>query len=233
MTHPLTSNIILCDFDGTISFQDVTDTLLGQFGQDGYEELENDWKAGKIGSRTCMREQIALLDMSPAELNNCLSKIEIDPAFRQFAIIAKSRGIALHVVSDGLDYAIHYILQRNGLNGIPVYANHLVHLGEKRWQLEFPYGNPNCEKDSGHCKCAHVSQRCHRFNRVLYVGDSTSDFCVSGKVSHVLAKSKLIAYCEEHAIPFTPISDFSEAQTLWPMICSEIFTMASETETVI
>ncbi|MCL1886699.1 MAG: MtnX-like HAD-IB family phosphatase [Betaproteobacteria bacterium] len=223
--------IILCDFDGTISHQDVTDTLLKHFGMDGYLELEEDWKAGKIGSRICMREQIALLDMSPVELDDCLSKIDIDPAFIKFAATAASLGIPLHIVSDGLDYAIHHILQRYRLPSIPVYANRLLYRGEKRWQLEFPYANANCEKGSGHCKCKHVSQRCPQSSSILYVGDSTSDFCVSGKVSHVLAKNKLIAYCLQNGISHTPIRHFDDAQALWPFICDEIFM--TEPETVI
>lgn len=215
-------NIILCDFDGTVSHQDVTDTLLDRFGRNGYQELEDAWKTGKIGSHICMREQVALLDMSPAELDDCLSEIEIDPVFKVFATTAASMGIRLHIVSDGLDYTIHHVLQRNELSFIPVYANRLLHLGGGRWQLEFPYANTYCEKDSGHCKCKHVAQQCHPTTRVLYVGDGTSDFCVSGKVSHVLAKSKLIAYCRQHGISHTPIRHFGDAQALWPFIGKEI-----------
>ena len=59
---------ILCDFDGTISQEDVTDSLLMRFGRPGWDALEVDWRAGKIGSRQCMAGQIALLDCSEDEL---------------------------------------------------------------------------------------------------------------------------------------------------------------------
>ncbi len=48
---------ILCDFDGTISLEDVIDSLLEKYGQPGWQELEDQWKAGKIGSRECMQGQ--------------------------------------------------------------------------------------------------------------------------------------------------------------------------------
>ncbi len=46
---------ILCDFDGTISLEDVIDALLEKYGQPGWQQLEDQWKSGKIGSRECMR----------------------------------------------------------------------------------------------------------------------------------------------------------------------------------
>ncbi len=37
---------ILCDFDGTISVEDMIDSLLDRFGAAGWEVLEQDWRAG-------------------------------------------------------------------------------------------------------------------------------------------------------------------------------------------
>src|SRR4051812_17596784 len=45
---------VLCDFDGTISLRDVTDSLLERFGRPGWRELEQAWERGEIGSRECM-----------------------------------------------------------------------------------------------------------------------------------------------------------------------------------
>ena len=41
---------ILCDFDGTIAVEDVIDSMLVRFGRPGWEALEDDWRAGRIGS---------------------------------------------------------------------------------------------------------------------------------------------------------------------------------------
>ena len=60
--------MVQSDFDGTISLLDVTDTLLNRFGKPGWQELEEAWERGDIGSRECMKGQVALLDMSEAEL---------------------------------------------------------------------------------------------------------------------------------------------------------------------
>lgn len=201
--------IILCDFDGTISVKDVTDTLLSQFGQDGCDELEELWVSGKIGSQECMSKQIALIDASLEELNQALEKIEIDSSFKSFIKYAEKKHIPVHVVSDGLDYAIQFVLKRHGIEHLPIYANKLMHDNHRSWRLEFPYANKDCIKQSGNCKCNHVKQQQH-FPQILYVGDGTSDFCVSHHVDLVFAKDKLINYCEKNNIKHTAIVNFAD-----------------------
>jgi 2,3-diketo-5-methylthio-1-phosphopentane phosphatase len=210
--------IILCDFDGTISVRDVTDVLLERFGQSGCAELEAAWEAGKIGSRQCMSEQIALLAASRAELDDCLSEVAIDPHFKRFCETVEEAGVTLHIVSDGLDYAIRAVLQRHGLGAVPVFANRLVQTGERNWRLDFPYAAPDCEKKSGHCKCRHVAHCRQHVRRILYIGDGASDYCVSGHVDLVLAKEKLIRYCEQEEIPHHPVTGFADMLRLWPSL---------------
>lgn len=204
-----TPPIVLCDFDGTISLKDVTDTLLSHFGREGCEELEQQWLAGKIGSQECMSKQIALMDASFDEMNQVLSEIEIDPTFKEFIDYTKKRNIPVHIVSDGLDYAIKTIFKHNNLGDLPIFANRLLHDNERGWKLEFPYANKNCIKGSGNCKCNHVKKQQH-YSPILYVGDGTSDYCVSHHVDIVFAKDKLINYCQENKIAHYSIQCFSD-----------------------
>jgi 2-hydroxy-3-keto-5-methylthiopentenyl-1-phosphate phosphatase len=202
---------VQCDFDGTISQVDVTDSLLERFGQPGWEDLEAAWERGDIGSRECMRGQIGLLDMSESELIAHLDTIAIDPHFVGFVRAAQSMGLPVEVISDGMDRVIHAILQRHGLGDLKVSANHLVQTGDRRWALESPFSKAACTRASGTCKCACLATHHEDGAAVLFVGDSTSDFCVSGKADFVFAKSRLIDYCEAEGIAFLPIADFGVA----------------------
>jgi len=203
---------VLCDFDGTISFKDVTDTLLDAFGMLGWQRLEQQWEEGEIGSRACMAGQIALLDASRGELNECLSLLTIDPGFAQFVAYARQRKVPLHIVSDGLDYAINFILQANGISGIPVIANSLRQVSERRWALDFPYHNTRCLKGSGVCKCGVAKALAPE--KFLMIGDGRSDFCVSQVADHVFAKGSLVDECQRMGVPFSALRDFSEAPAL-------------------
>ena len=213
---------VMCDFDGTITRVDVTDWLLSHYGLPGCDELEVAWRNGGIGSRECMGGQIALLDASQEEVDALLDDIEIDPEFVTFVRFLQAQGSPVQIVSDGLDYAINRILHRHGVHGLPVFANRLERVGERRWALHFPYGDPRCIKGAGHCKCATLSEQQRGWRNTLYVGDGASDFCVSGKVDLVLAKGKLIDHCRAQGIAHEAISGFAEALAL----CRTLFAPA-------
>ncbi len=202
--------IIVCDFDGTISHEDVTDTLMEKFGHPDWQLLESRWKKAEIGSRECLSGQISLLDVSRQQMDTCLDQISIDPAFSHFVRWAQEEAIPLYVVSDGLDYAIERILGNNSITGLPVIANHLEQISERRWRITFPHFDPKCQYASGTCKCQVArTLNAHAF---LVIGDGRSDFCVASQADHVLAKKSLLIECQKAGIAHTPFTRFSEAR---------------------
>lgn len=218
---------ILCDFDGTIAIEDITDTLLERYARHGWETLEHDWRGGRIGSRECMAGQIGLLDVSRAELDAHLDHMRIDPDFPAFARDVATAGISLRIVSDGLDYAIRAILARHHLQDLPVHANQLVADGERGWRLEFPYADPDCRSGSGMCKCAKVAKSRARQQRVLLIGDGVSDYCAAERADFVFAKHRLLEHCRATGIPHVPIVGFADALHLLPALISGQLTAAS------
>ena len=209
---------ILCDFDGTISVEDVIDSLLDRFGRPGWEALECDWRAGRIGSRECMTGQVALLDMDRQALDQHLDGMWIDHAFPDFVARARELHVPVRVVSDGLDYAIHRILGRYGLDDLPLAANHLAPgVPPQRWQLTSPFQAEGCR--SGTCKCACVERaRASGATRTLLIGDGASDFCAADRVDFVFAKHRLIEHCRHAGIPYVPITGFEDALELLPAL---------------
>jgi 2-hydroxy-3-keto-5-methylthiopentenyl-1-phosphate phosphatase len=213
----LTGWTILCDFDGTIAVEDVIDSLLDRYGRPGWEQLEKDWRAGRIGSRACMGGQVALLDMGHDELDARLAEVRIDHGFPAFVAKARERGVPIHVVSDGLDYAIHRILGRHGLDDLPVSANHLAPgVPPQRWRLTSPFQVPGC--GSGTCKCACAEQARAGGAKTLLIGDGASDFCAADHADFVFAKHRLIEHCRAAGIPYVPITGFEDALELLPAL---------------
>ncbi len=202
---------ILCDFDGTISVEDVTDVLLERYGLPGWQALEDDWRGGKLSSRLCMQGQIALLDVSKEELDAQIDTFRIDPDFQNFVAVARRAGWTIGIVSDGLDYAIRRILARHELTDLSVHANHLVQPGPRQWRLESPCADTSCTVDSGTCKCAIAARSQSGHRPVALIGDGASDFCVAGRVDFVFAKHRLIEHCRARDIPHTPIVGFADA----------------------
>lgn len=205
---------IFCDFDGTITFFDVTDSLLERFARPGWKVIEQEWEQGLIGSRECLDRQIQLLDMTHNELDHHLSQVEIDPDFVAFVEVTQARGYPMMIVSDGLDYSIRHILNRYNITGLPIFANQLHPIGKRSWKLTFPNFNKACGFASGHCKCATmnrvqlpvVNQR-----RTLLIGDGRSDFCAAEEADFVFAKHKLTGHCIEQNLPHYAIQSFADA----------------------
>lgn len=212
---------ILCDFDGTISVDDVTDVLLERFGQPGWQELEKEWRTGQLSSRRCMQGQIALLDVTKEELDAQIDKMRIDPAFPTFVRAARRAGYALNVVSDGIDYAIHRILARYGLDDLRIQANHLVQVGLRSWRLESPFANKSCLGDSGTCKCMSAQKAREMGQNVILIGDGASDFCAAERVDFVFAKHHLNNHCRNRGIRHVTITGFADAINVLPALTRE------------
>ena len=203
---------VLVDFDGTIATVDTTDLLLERFADPRWQEIEDDWKAGRIGSRECMLRQVDLVRATPDALDAFVATIEIDPAFPNFVALCRSRGLAVSVVSDGLDRTVAKVLARHGLD-LPYSANHLEWLGNDRWRLGFPHARDDCRVLSGNCKCQFAKAPAGTLRVV--VGDGRSDFCVAGEADLVLAKGALARHAAASAMPHVPFETFAEATLLF------------------
>ncbi|SCB22707.1 MtnX-like HAD-IB family phosphatase [Rhizobium hainanense] len=200
---------VFCDFDGTISIEDATDMVLTRFAGSEWEDIEQLWKQGLIGSGECMRRQIALIQANRGELDLFLDTLSIDPGFESFLSFCRRDELPVTIVSDGVDYFIRRILARHGIEGLPIVANVLtcsVSQGRESYSLFPPFTAIGCVSGAGVCKCRVVDSN----DLQVYIGDGRSDFCVSDKVDLVFAKSKLVDYCEENAIPYVGFEDFSD-----------------------
>jgi len=209
---------ILCDFDGTICMPDATDALLEQLAHPDWKELERDWRSGRIGSRECMAQQVALIDGSGQDIEAVLDRVTIDPMFPAFVARAQALGVELSVVSDGLDHVIHYLLRRHGLDGLPVVANRLQRVSTRGWKLSSPHAYADCIAGSGTCKCAWTAKTRDAADgaRVLLIGDGQSDVCVSARADFVFAKDRLLAHCRTAGVPHRAIGGFADALALLP-----------------
>jgi 2-hydroxy-3-keto-5-methylthiopentenyl-1-phosphate phosphatase len=202
---------ILCDFDGTVVANDVTDCLLEGFAGAAWRAIERDWELGRIGSRECMQRQIALLEAAPPALDKAVAQMVPDPGFAGFVALARDLEIPLTIVSDGLDRVIRDILRRIKLVDIEIKSSRFAYLGDGRWRLEFPHARPDCQSAACTCKCA-VAREDGR--RTLLIGDGRSDFCVAQAADFVFAKHKLLDHCRDRGIPHAAFGDFTEAQAL-------------------
>lgn len=199
----------IVDFDGTISLADTTDRILERFAEPGWEAIEAEWVAGRIGSRACMERQVALLHVSPDVLDTFVEGFEIDWGFAAFVRVCTRHGIPVTVVSDGLDRTIRTLLRRAGLTELEVIANHIEPVGGDRWRLTSPHAAQDGSCASGTCKCG-VARSLGRPATIL-VGDGRSDFCIAERAELVFAKNGLVGHCAEAGVEHHAFSKLADA----------------------
>jgi 2,3-diketo-5-methylthio-1-phosphopentane phosphatase len=202
---------VFVDFDGTIAPIDTTDLLLERFASPEWREIEEEWKAGRIGSRECLVRQIDLVRATPDELDRFIAAIDIDPGFPDFVALWQEYGHDITVVSDGLDRTVNAVLDGHDID-VPVYANHLQWRGDDRWRLTFPHARSDCRSLSGNCKCRFTEGSTLELR--IVIGDGRSDFCIAGRADLVLAKSSLLRHCSQHDLPHLAFDHFAEASEL-------------------
>jgi 2-hydroxy-3-keto-5-methylthiopentenyl-1-phosphate phosphatase len=208
------SSLLFLDFDGTISKRDAIDAILETFADPRWLFIEEEWKAGRIGSRACLKEQIALVRATRAELDALLDSIELDEGLNVLLQTCASHQIPTHVISDGFDYCINRILARKANDfvrrGLHVHASHLEPEGEHGWRTDFPFFHQACGHGCATCKPAVMRLLNSACATTIFVGDGLSDRYAAASADLVFAKNSLAAYCREQQIPYVAYNNLGD-----------------------
>lgn len=199
---------ILSDFDGTITQRDALYYFFKQYANADWLKVEELWSAGKIDSKECLIKEFELVpNLTQRLIDNYLDTVTIDEYFKEFCNVIKAKNISLTIVSDGIDYFINKILSNNNIENLKIISNHGEFVNGKL-QLSFPNTDNKCLNQAGTCKCKIVEQMREKYDKVVYIGDGMSDFCVSDKADVLFAKGSLLKYCSEKGIQHIKYENF-------------------------
>ena len=176
--------IFCCDFDGTITSEDLGVATMKRFAPPEWWDYELRWRQGEISSIECLQRQFGLVDASEDELREFYLAQPVDETFGAFAEACERAGIGILILSDGLDFYIDIILERMGLSHLP-YRSNRFEIRDGRQHIEFPHRSDECAM-CGNCKRAHVD--------VLY------------------AKDALAEHCRKEGIAFRPFQCFADVE---------------------
>jgi 2-hydroxy-3-keto-5-methylthiopentenyl-1-phosphate phosphatase len=202
---------ILADFDGTACPHDVSEKLLEEFGEPGWQELDDAVDRGEMGLRTAAHRQAAMLKGDPERmLRYAVGRFRLDPTFAPFVKWAETAGLAVAVVSDGFAFYLRSMLAAEGLEHLRVITNEMD-FKESRPRLVHPNGHPVCT-GCGTCKMnAAISFR-ERYGSVAFVGDGQSDRYGALYSDLVFATKHLATICTQDGVPFLPWETFEDVR---------------------
>jgi 2-hydroxy-3-keto-5-methylthiopentenyl-1-phosphate phosphatase len=202
--------LILCDFDGTISIQDMGYLLINRFSSGDWKAIDQEFRQGKIGSREAyLRISKILKGDEQTVLRFIQEHSDIDPHFASFYQYCRGKKIDVKIVSDGLDFYIKSILETHHLSEIPFYANCTRSLRGNGIDISFPHANEECGL-CGTCKKRLIQIHRKDYDSILFVGNGLSDRCAAQEADFAYAKGSLYTYCIEKDITCHFFRDFQE-----------------------
>lgn len=199
---------VLCDFDGTISNEDIGFKIIETFAGPGWLEIEEAYQRGEKGSREALEEIFALTRVSEQELRRFVEEnFFVDPAFADFLDYCSRMNWPVTILSDGFDFYIDLLLNKHRLN-VPYLANEL-RVADMVLKANFPYTSSHCGL-CGNCKLDYARQLREKGARIIYIGDGHSDTCAGQVADLLFAKGALARYCQKENIPFVPYRSFHD-----------------------
>ncbi|AOY77454.1 MtnX-like HAD-IB family phosphatase [Clostridium formicaceticum] len=186
------SYVFFVDFDGTITKTDVCETIIAKLAGPGWKEINKKWERKELSTLACAKETFKLFTRKdPEAFQEIVETVEVNEGFKAFVAYCQTKGYPIYILSDGYDYYIEYILNREGLT-LPYYSNKLT------FSADLEVATPHHSKDCGLCgvcKTALIQQLRKKAEKSIYIGDGSSDFCPAEKVDYVFAKKRLLNHC--------------------------------------
>ncbi|MBZ4682641.1 MAG: 2-hydroxy-3-keto-5-methylthiopentenyl-phosphate phosphatase [Fusobacteriaceae bacterium] len=201
--------IFLVDFDKTITLNDSTDELLKQYNKELVYEYQRKFKEGKLRVRDYIKGLVESLDIDEEEYKkNVVKNVEIDPYFKDFLDYINYN---IRVVSAG---AYENILPNFEKNKIDIPIEHIysnkVNFTNDGIKVTFPH-DVN-EAFEGICKRSIVEKYKKEYEKVIFIGDGSSDILCVSSADYVFAKigHNLEKYCDENNIKHFKYNNFKD-----------------------
>jgi 2-hydroxy-3-keto-5-methylthiopentenyl-1-phosphate phosphatase len=199
---------VQCDFDGTVTEEDVSFLLLDTYVGPRWREYLKEYTEGRIPVGTFNKKVFGMMKadlqaMTDLVLNS--ERVKIRPGFRELVDYCSQKGYKTVIVSNGLIFYIELLLDRLGIDGVDVYAakNEFSPDG-----MTVRYTGPDgTEMEAGY-KEAYTELLQKRGYDVIYIGNGDSDIFSSRRAIKVFATDELLKKCREENLDCIPFNDF-------------------------
>ncbi len=200
--------LVQCDFDGTVTEEDVSYIILDAFAGGDWKKLTSDYEESKI---TVGRFNSAAFSMVKAGKESLLERVNkevtIRPGFGELVAFCRRSDIRFVIVSNGLQFYIEDILKNIGMTDIEVHAAETQFSGDG---LKVQYVGPSGNYLDNDFKVAYLNSFLNQGYRVIYVGNGSSDVSPAAKSHHIFATGTLLKRCREAGLECTPFSDHND-----------------------
>jgi 2-hydroxy-3-keto-5-methylthiopentenyl-1-phosphate phosphatase len=199
------STIFQCDFDGTVTHEDISFQLLDTFADGDWRKLLAEYQQGRISVGRFNTSSFAMVRQDrPTLVKLVREKAKPRAGLRELIECCRGKGFRFVIISNGLDFYIKTILTDLGLDDIEVIA---AHTNFSPRGVDARYIGPGGRLLSDGFKEAYTKLFQKSGHRVLYAGNGPSDVASASIAQHAFATGPLLRYLRQNGIECTPFND--------------------------
>ncbi len=200
--------LIQCDFNGTITEEDVSFQLLDAFANGDWRQLLTEYREDKISVGYFNVKAFTMIRADRQTLLEFVkNEVRIQAGFNELLAYCRRKGFRFVIVSNGLDFYIEGILRNIGVDNIEVLSAQ-THFSSKG--IEVKYIGPEGNQIQDGFKEAYIRLFLSRGYRIVYVGNGASDIPSARLAHHIFATGELLAYCKQTNLNCTPFVDLND-----------------------
>ncbi len=205
------SNVLVSDFDGTMTRRDFFKLAIQQLLPADGPDFWSEYRAGRITHFEALRRYFAEIRASEAEVLAVVDQMELDPGLPRAVAELRQAGWRIVVTSAGCDWYIRRLLAQAGVD-LEVHSNPGRFVSGLGLQMEMPVGSPFLSPTLGVDKARIVRRHLAQGRTVAFAGDGFPDeeaaLLVSGSLR--FARGDLADVLRRKGEPFQPFDAWSQ-----------------------
>ena len=199
---------VVCDFDDTTVLENVAQIILEDFGGAGWREYQRQNSMHLISLKEYQELAFSTVKAGRQAMTTLVKeKATLRPKFKDLYQYCADNDIPLAIASMGLDFYVEALLEREGMESIPVFA-----VDTEFTPSGINYGYRFTWKgcwQPGNCKCLVLERYRMQGYAILFAGDGRSDICPATKSDLVFGRRYLEDHFQENGLPYVGLTDFS------------------------
>ena len=207
----MSKQIFLIDFDGTINLSDLALHTVERFTSEKWQYYEQLFNNGKLSLEDTITTQYSFIHAPKNVILEEIDKvIQIRENFNLFVNHCKKMNVPIVIVSGGIDFVIHHVLNKIGLpNTVQVVSMITEYQSDGSVKVTRPTRH---FEDSIDFKQDKVKYYKAIDMIVYYIGDGSSDYgaVINADLNFTVKDSILSQFCEEKNLPKYDFVDFGE-----------------------
>ena len=203
------SPAVLIDFDSTAAEQNVAELLLKRFGDPTWQDVRERFSAKALTLMEYQEITFRNIQATRTTMQDYVKQnANLRPFFGELWSYCQSHDIPMAIVSQGLDFYIEALLEKEGCPQMPVYAVN-TRFTPQGIAYEYHHTRPG-EERQGNSKSLVVERYQENGHYVFYAGDGLGDFEGASRADMVFAHRTLAEKCTLNNIPFRRFTDFQD-----------------------